>query len=120
LIDTNVFISAWEKNDPLHAWAVQALKESIAASACVSPVVVAELCAWKGKTAETVMRDIARLGISFVDLPVSSAGVCGEAYYVYLKRRKAETGRDGPRTPLPDFFYRRSCGGFRLRACDCG
>jgi hypothetical protein len=42
--------------------------------------------------------------IELLDVPAAAALVCARAYAAYRRRRTAESGKDSPRTPLPDFF----------------
>ena len=106
LIDTNVFINAWDEAMEFNAWAEKAIADAVRTDdACVSPVIVAELCAGvRAKKPEQILTDISSLGIEFADLPIGVAGLCGAAYRTYLDRRKAQTDKDGPRMPMPDFF----------------
>lgn len=44
-------------------------------------------------------------GVAVVPVPVVGAAVdCAAAYVTYRARRKAESGKDSPALPLPDFF----------------
>jgi predicted nucleic acid-binding protein len=39
-----------------------------------------------------------------LDVPCLASEICGVAYRKYLDKRKAQSGKDGPKTPLADFF----------------
>ena len=53
---------------------------------------------------ETVSDRIRSWGITLLDVPAAVAEPCAQAYLVYRERRRAESGRDAPSLPLPDFF----------------
>ena len=43
-------------------------------------------------------------GVEILDIPAAAAEACATAYRRYRERRRQESGKDSPVTPLPDFF----------------
>ncbi len=43
-------------------------------------------------------------GVEIFDVPAAAADICAAAYRRYRSRRRRQSGKDSPRTPLPDFF----------------
>ncbi len=52
----------------------------------------------------SVSQRIEAWGVDLVPVPPAAATDCAAAYVVYRTRRKADSGKDAPATPLPDFF----------------
>ena len=52
----------------------------------------------------TVADRLRSWGITLLDVPAAAAEPCAKAYQEYRERRRAESGRDTPSLPLPDFF----------------
>ena len=103
LFDTSVILDARDKNSPWQAWALSQLTEAVGSGgAVVNPIVLAESSV-RAKDKVAVRSALEAWGITLVDLPRDAAGPAAEAFSVYLSRLKAE-GKEGPRTPLPDFF----------------
>jgi hypothetical protein len=42
--------------------------------------------------------------VELLALPPAAAAGCAAAYVVYRARREADSGKDAPTTPWPDFF----------------
>jgi len=53
---------------------------------------------------DTVAERIRSWGVLVLDVPAAAAEVCARAYQAYRQRRKADSGKDAPAVPLPDFF----------------
>ncbi|MFN3410217.1 MAG: type II toxin-antitoxin system VapC family toxin [Limisphaerales bacterium] len=107
LFDTNVIVYACDPDSPFHAWAVEAIADAAGEGgpgACINAATLAELCAQPGVNETLVAGEIMAFGIAIVEIPASCADVCGAAYRQYVARRKAESGKDSPKMPLPDFF----------------
>jgi predicted nucleic acid-binding protein len=43
-------------------------------------------------------------GVTILDVPAAACEPCARAYLAYRARRKSESGKEAPATPLPDFF----------------
>ncbi len=104
LLDTNVLIYASSERSPFLEWARHTIAEGVSeAGAAVNAVSLAELCVGDAEP-ETVSDRIRSWGITLLDVPAAVAEPCAQAYLVYRERRRAESGRDAPSLPLPDFF----------------
>jgi predicted nucleic acid-binding protein len=105
LLDTNVIVYARRPNSPFHSWAVDQIANAVAADgAALSPVSLAELYAEPGIDPEALATAVMSFGVQLLDVPTAAARRCGEAYRAYCSARKAASGKDSPKTPLPDFF----------------
>lgn len=105
LLDTMVIVYARTPDSPFHEWAIDVIAAAvIGEGAAVSAVSCAELCAEDGVDPEAVVRAINDFGIHILDFPASAAGVGGLAYRAYRHKRKAESHKDAPKIPLPDFL----------------
>ena len=94
-----------ERSHPNHEWARNEIAESAReGKAVTSAVTVAELCSYSRRTASEVSFQIRSTNVKMVDVPVLAAEICGMAYRRYLDVRKSESGKEGPKTPLADFF----------------
>lgn len=71
--------------------------------AAVNAVSLAEICVGDAEP-ETVADRLRSWGITLLDVPAAAAEPCAKAYQEYRERRRAESSRDAPSLPLPDFF----------------
>ena len=103
LVDSNVWIDAWDPSAQFHGWAERELaRQSSANELIINPIIWTELslgCA----TAEDLNRRLLLYGVRFVDLPKESLFSAGRAFHRYCALRK-QSGQTLVRTPLPDFF----------------
>ena len=107
LLDTLLVVYARTPASPFHAWAVEQISEAVATEgdgAALNVVSLAELCGEDGVDETAVAAAVSSFGVQLVDLPVGVAEKSGAAYRSYRHKRKAESGKDAPKTPLPDFF----------------
>jgi predicted nucleic acid-binding protein len=102
LLDTCTIIYALDANSPFNAWATQAIIDANASGAFVNPIIVAELASG-AQDPDLIPDDLLNFGLQSADLPMDTAIRAGKAHSEYLARLKAE-GKQGPKTPLPDFF----------------
>ncbi|MDA1273015.1 MAG: hypothetical protein O2960_03035 [Verrucomicrobia bacterium] len=56
----------------------------------------------------SVSQRIAAWGVELVAVPPAAAAGCAAAYASYRARRKADSGKDAPAVPLPDFSSART------------
>lgn len=104
LLDTNVLIYASDERAKLCRWARRMIAEGVSGDgAAVNAVSVAEVCVGDAEP-ETVADRIRSWGVVVLDIPAAASEVCARAYLAYRKRRKADSGKDAPAVPLPDFF----------------
>lgn len=104
LLDTNVLIYAADRESPFRSWARETIASAVADdSAMINAVILAELCVGDLEP-ETVPDRVRSWGVRVLDVPAATAPVCAQAYLAYRQRRNAESGKDAPRAPLPDFF----------------
>ena len=104
LLDTNVLLYASETGSRYHHWARQTLAEAISTEgAAINAVCLAEICVGEGDPTTTADR-IRGWGVDVLDVPAAAAEICATAYRRYRDRRRRQSGKDSPRTPLPDFF----------------
>ena len=71
--------------------------------AAVNAVSLAEVCVGDSEP-HTVADRIRSWGVTVLDVPAAASEVCASAYLTYRMRRKADSGKDAPALPLPDFF----------------
>jgi len=71
--------------------------------AAVNAVSLAELCVGDAEPG-TVADRVRSWGVAVLDVPAAVAETCARAYLEYRRRRKADSGKDSPSLPLPDFF----------------
>jgi predicted nucleic acid-binding protein len=71
--------------------------------AAVNAVSLAEICVGDAQP-EIVADRLRSWGITLLDVPAVAAEPCAKAYLKYRERRRADSGRDAPALPLPDFF----------------
>ena len=104
LLDTNVLIYASTDGSPFLDWARQTIASGVAdGGAAVNAVSLAEICVGDAEP-ETVADRLRSWGITLLDVPTAVAEPCAKAYLKYRERRRAESGREAPSLPLPDFF----------------
>lgn len=104
LLDTNVLIYASDERAKLCRWARRMIAEGVSGEgAAVNAVSVAEVCVGDAEP-ETVADRIRSWGVAVLDIPAAASEVCARAYLSYRMRRKADSGKDAPAVPLPDFF----------------
>lgn len=104
LLDTNVLIYASTDSSPYLEWARRTIAAGVSEDgAAINAVSLAEICVGDAEP-ETVADRIRSWGITILDLPTAAAEPCAKAYLEYRQRRRAESGRDTPPMPLPDFF----------------
>ena len=104
LLDTNVLLYASETNSRYHHWARQTIADAISTEgAAINAVCLAEICVGEDDPTTTADR-IRGWGVEVLDVPAAAAEVCAAVYRRYRDRRRRQSGKDSPRTPLPDFF----------------
>lgn len=104
LLDTNVLIYASDERAKLCRWARRMIAEGVSGEgAAVNAVSMAEVCVGDAEP-ETVADRIRSWGVAVLDIPAAASEVCARAYLSYRMRRKADSGKDAPAVPLPDFF----------------
>lgn len=104
LLDTNVLIYASAEALSFPAWSKQVIAEAVVTQgAAVNAISVAEICVGESDPGN-VVGTIRSWGINILDIPVAAAEVSAIAYRRYRQRRYAQSGKDSPTTPLPDFF----------------
>ncbi len=85
-------------------WARRVIAEGVSGDgAAVNAVSVAEVCVGDAEP-QTVADRIRSWGVAVLDVPAAASEVCARAYLAYRMRRKADSGKDAPAVPLPDFF----------------
>ena len=104
LLDTNVLLYAAESGSQYRDWARETIAQAISTEgAAINAVCLAEICV--GETEPTTAADRIRgWGVEIFDVPAAAADICAAAYRRYRSRRQRQSGKDSPRTPLPDFF----------------
>jgi predicted nucleic acid-binding protein len=104
LLDTNILIYASDRESRFGVWSRDLIAAAVAGEgAAMNAVGLAELCVGEAEPATAAER-IRSWGVAILDVPVAAAEVCATAYRLYRERRRAETGKDAPPVPLPDFF----------------
>lgn len=105
LLDTNVLIYAGNETSPFHAWAADLIVEAVSGGegVCANAISLAEICVGD-EHPDSVAQRVEAWGVEWVAVPAAAAPACAAAYRAYRARRKADSGRDAPPTPLPDFF----------------
>jgi predicted nucleic acid-binding protein len=99
-----VLIYASDERSQLCRWARRMIAEGVSAEgAAVNAVSLAEVCVGDAEP-RTVADRIRSWGVAVLDVPASAAEVCAQAYLAYRVRRKADSGKDAPALPFPDFF----------------
>ena len=104
LLDTNVLIYASDAKSSHCHWARQLIAEGVSGGgAAVNAVSLAEVCVGDAEP-QTVADRIRSWGVAVLDVPAAASEVCARAYLSYRLRLKADSGKDAPALPLPDFF----------------
>ena len=104
LLDTNVLLYAAESGSPYRDWAREMIARAVSTEgAAINAVCLAEICVGETEPATAADR-IRGWGIGIFDVPAAAADICAAAYRRYRSRRQSQSGKDAPRTPLPDFF----------------
>lgn len=104
LLDTTVLIYASDEKSKHCRWARRLLAEGVSGGgASVNAVSIAEVCVGDAEP-QTAADRIRRWGVTVLDVPAAAAEICASAYVAYRMRRKADSGKDAPAVPLPDFF----------------
>jgi predicted nucleic acid-binding protein len=104
LLDTNVLIYASDEQSTLCRWARRVIAEGVSGDgAAVNAVSVAEVCVGDAEP-QTVADRIRSWGVAVLDVPAAASEPCARAYLAYRMSRKADSGKDAPAVPLPDFF----------------
>ena len=104
LLDTNVLIYAFAEHSPFLEWARRTIAEGVSGEgAAVNAVSLAEICVGDAEPGSVADR-LRSWGVTLLDIPAAAAEPCAKAYSEYRERRRAESGREAPALPLPDFF----------------
>ena len=104
LLDSNVLIYASEPGSARGDSARRIVARCVSTDgAAINAVCLAEICVGE-KEPGTLADRIRGWGVEILDVPAAAAEVCAAAYRLYLERRQRQSGKDSPRTPLPDFF----------------
>ena len=104
LLDTNLMVYASDERSPQCKWARRTIADAVAGEgAAISAISVAGLCVGDAEP-EHVADRIRGWGVEVLDVPAAAAEVSARAYKTYRRRRKADSGKDSPSMPLPDFF----------------
>ena len=105
LLDTNVLIYASDPASPYHSWATNLIADAVASGdgVCANAISLAEICVGDAHPASVAHR-VEAWGVTLMAVPADAAVECAAAYVKYRTRRKADSGKDAPAVPLPDFF----------------
>lgn len=104
LLDTNVLIYASDGQSPYQQWARSTIAAAVStAGAAINAVCLAEICVGEQQPGTAANR-IRSWGVEILDVPAAAAEASARAYVHYRQRRQEQSGKDAPRTPLPDFF----------------
>jgi predicted nucleic acid-binding protein len=104
LLDTNVLIYAADQASRHWPWARATVADAVAGEgAAINAVILAEVCVGDLEP-ETVADRLRSWGVEILDVPAAAAPVCARAFLAYRQRRAAESGKEPPSLPLPDFF----------------
>jgi len=104
LLDTNVLIYASDEKSRHCRWARLMIADGVSgAGAAVNAVTLAEVCVGDAEP-QTVADRVRSWGVVVLDVPAAASEACARAYLSYRVRRKADSGKDAPALPLPDFF----------------
>lgn len=118
LLDTNVLIYAFADQSPFLEWSRRTIAAGVSGEgAAVNAVSLAEIYVGDAEP-DSVADRLRSWGITLLDIPAAAAEPCAKAYSEYRQRRRAESGREAPALPLPDFLHRRSCPGHGLAPGD--
>lgn len=104
LLDTNIAIYASDSSSSFSSWARSVIAAGVSGDgAALNAVALAELCVGDVEP-DTVADRIRGWGISILDVPSAASAPCAAAYVAYRQRKLAQSGREAPVMPLPDFF----------------
>jgi predicted nucleic acid-binding protein len=104
LLDTNLLIYASDKRSPYCKWARRTIADAVAGDgAAVNAISLAELCVGDAEPQKVADR-VRSWGVEVLDIPAAAAEVTARANVAYRRRRKADSSKDSPSVPLPDFF----------------
>lgn len=105
LLDSNVLIYAFDPDSTTFSWAREILRRAVLEGrAAINPVILAELMVGD-HSPETVTTRLEKLEVHLLDLPITTAPRCSQAYADYLDNRRKQPGLPtAPKSPLPDFF----------------
>ncbi len=120
LLDANVLIYASNGESRHQEWARSTIAGAASAEgAAINAVCLAEICVGERQPATAADR-VRSWGVEILDVPAAAAAVCAGAYTRYRQRRQRQSGKDAPRTPLPDFFIgaHAQIMGWRLATAD--
>lgn len=103
-LDTNVLIYSSEDGSRYQDWAQEIIADAVSGDGvAINAICLAEICVGD-EFPETVADRIRSWGVEVLDVPAAAAEVCAVAYGQYRERRREQSGKGSPRTPLPDFF----------------
>lgn len=104
LIDTNVWIYAYQPESSYYSWAREVLSQSISSNeAYINPMILSELCVGDASP-KTLISRIRNLGVHLLDIPPEVSPIAAAAFSKYLIARNTSDVSPAPKTPLPDFF----------------
>lgn len=104
LLDTNVLIYASDERSPHCKWARRTIADAVAGpGGAINAVNLAELCVGDAEPQKAADR-IRSWGVSVLDIPAAATEACARAYVAYRRQRKADSNKESPSVPLPDFF----------------
>jgi predicted nucleic acid-binding protein len=104
LFDTNVIIYGTNEAEHFHRWARDTIADAVSSGGGgINAVSLAEICVG-ARDPSSVADRIRSWGVGILDVPVAVAEVSARAYRSYRERRRAQSGKDAPAVPLPDFF----------------
>jgi len=104
LLDTNVLIYAFDQRSAHALWSREVIAGAVATGgAAIDAVSLAEI-AVGDEDPKTVASRIRDWGVVILDVPAAAAEIAARAYRRYRRRRRAQSGREAPSIPLPDFF----------------
>lgn len=95
LVDSNIIIDIIGKDPTWMPWSVEAL--NACESACINPMVYAELCYFKTSPGE-VEDILSRLALGYLEFSKDALFLAAQAYRIYRQRGGTKTAQ------LPDFF----------------
>jgi predicted nucleic acid-binding protein len=95
LVDSNIIIDIIGEDAAWFQWSAKAL--DACKSACINPIVYAELCYLKRSSSE-VEDLIKRLELGYLELPKEALFLAAQAFRIYRQRGGNKSA------PLPDFF----------------
>jgi predicted nucleic acid-binding protein len=104
LVDSNVLIDVLNRDLRWFDWSLAQIQRAVhGADLFINPIVIAECAPWVGSYEECSHLLVAML-IRTEMLGADAGYQAGNAYQLYLKRRREQGGGDEIRRTLPDFF----------------